>query len=111
MTRTRLYITLDREWVSQLDCPERQFKDAIVASLKAYGEELDSFEYNDGIIIVEMFSEYRDACVLRDIVFEGLLLAYPELHDSQIDIEIDLDVSVDDYHYDDYHDYYYDDDN
>ena len=79
-----------------MDHPEIQFRDAIVASFEAYGEELDSFEYDDYIVIIEAFSEDRDADVFQDIVFEGLLLAYPELHDSQIDIEIDLDVSIGD---------------
>jgi predicted nuclease of predicted toxin-antitoxin system len=106
MTRTRLYITLDSEWVSQLDCPESQFKDAIVASLEAYGEKLDSFEYDDGIIIIDVFCEDRDADVVQDIMLEGLLTSFPKLYDSQVDIEI-VDVFVDD----DYHDYYYDDNN
>lgn len=96
MTRIRLYITLDREWVSQLDCPEDQFRDAIMESWAAYGEELSAFEYNDCIIIIETFSEGRDAEVFQDIVFEGFLSFFPNLHDSQIEIDIDLDVSIND---------------
>lgn len=94
MMRTRLYIMLDREWISQLDCPEDQFRDAILESFEAYGEELGTFEYDDCVIIIEAFSEDRDADVFQDIVFEGLLSFFPDLHDSQIEIEIDLDVVI-----------------
>jgi len=96
MMRTRLYIMLDRDWVPQLDCPESQFRKAIVESLEAYGEELGAFEYDDCIIIIEAFSEDRDADILRDVVFEGLLTFFPELRDSQIEIDIDLDVFIGD---------------
>lgn len=96
MTRTRLYIMLDHEWVSQLDCPEGQFREAILGSFEAYGEELSAFEYDDCVVILEAFSEDRDADVFQDIVFEGLLLFFPELHDSQIEIDIDLDVVIED---------------
>jgi len=95
MTRTRLYISIDMDWMTHIETPGKEFLTAVVSGLRAYGEELSAFEYeDDGIFMVETYCEGRDSEVIEDIVFEGLLEYFPDLHDSAIDIEIDLSIDL-----------------
>ncbi len=96
MILTRLYISIDMDWMTHLVEPGKEFLEAIDYSLRSYGEELNSFWYNDGIIIMEAYCEGRDSEVIKDIVFEGLMEHFPDLHESSIDIEIDLNETIGD---------------
>ncbi len=97
MIRTRLYISIDMDWMTQLVEPGKDFLEAIEDGLRSYGEELSTFRYDDdGIITIGTCCEDRDSEVVKDIVFEGLLEHFPDLHESAIDIEIDLDETIED---------------
>ena len=97
MNRTRLYISIDMDWMTQLADPGKEFLEAIEDGLRSYGEELSSFRYDgDGIIIVETNCEDRDSEVVEDIVFESLLEHFTDLHESAIDIEIDFGGAIED---------------
>jgi len=97
MNRTRLYISIDMDWLNQLDDPGKDFLEAIEDGLRSYGEELSTFRYDDdGIIVMETHCEDRDSEVVEDIVFESLLERFPDLHESAIDIEIDFGETIGD---------------
>ena len=97
MIRTRLYISIDMDWMAHLAEPRKEFLEAIEDGLRSYGEELSMFRYDDdGIIAIGACCEDRDSEIVKDIVFEGLLEHFPDLHESAIDIEIDLDETIGD---------------
>jgi len=48
------------------------------------------------VCMMELVSDDRDGDILKDIVHETLLNSFPNIHDSDFDIEIDLDVFFDD---------------
>lgn len=96
MIRIRLYISIDMDWMSRLVDPGKEFLAAIESGLKSYGEELSMFQYDDGIIVMVAYCEDRDSETVKDIVFETLLEYFPDLRESALDIEIDLDVIIED---------------
>jgi len=84
------------DWLNQLDDPGKDFLEAIEDGLRSYGEELSTFQYGDGVIVMETHCEDRDSEVVEDIVFESLLEHLPDLHESAIDIEIDFGGTIGD---------------
>ena len=95
MIRTRLYISINMDWMAHLTYPGKEFLEAIEDGLRSYGEELNMFQYGDeGIIVMEACCEGRDSEVVKDIVYEALLEHFPDLHESAIDIEIEFDETI-----------------
>lgn len=97
MIRTHLYISIDMDWMTHFAESGKEFLEAIKNGLRSYGEELSMFRYDDdGIIVMGVCCEDRDSEIVKDIVFESLLEYFPDLHVSAIDIEIDLDETIED---------------
>ena len=94
-SKIRLYMAFDAKWIMTLVEPAMILYEAIKVGLKAYGEECTSFRYTDGVVFIELVSDNRDGDVLKDIVFETLLNSFPFIHESDFDIEIDLDINFD----------------
>ncbi len=94
-SKIRLYMTFNAEWIKTLSNRGVVLHDAIEIGLHGYGESCNSFDYMDGVVIMELVSEDRDGDILKDIVYEILLSSFPTIHESDFDIEIDLDVFFD----------------
>ncbi len=94
-SKIRLYMTFDAEWIMELHDTENTLHEAIKEGLQTYGEVCSSFDYMDGVAIMELVSDDRDGDILKDIVHETLLSSFPTIHESDFDIEIDLDVFLD----------------
>lgn len=95
-SKIRLYMTFDAEWIMGLHATENILHEAIKEGLQTYGEVCNSFDYMDGVAIMELVSDDRDGDILKDIVYETLLSSFPTIHESDFDIEIDLDIFLDD---------------
>ncbi len=92
MSLVRLYLTFDIEWISTLKEPVLQIRETIDARLQEYGESCNSFDFiRDGTVVLELVSG-RSSEVLEDIIYESLLDQFETIHESDFDIEIDLDV-------------------
>ncbi len=90
ISRMRFYMTFDDEWTQGV------LQDAIDVGFERIDEVYSSFEYDDGVAILNMMSE-RDSELMKDIIIEILQKNVPNLSQSSFDIEIDLDVEVTDY--------------
>ncbi len=90
MSLIRLYMTFNIEWISTLDNPASEMREAINAGLQEYGESCNSFDFiGDEIVVLELVSS-RSGETLEDIVFETLLKRFETIHETDIDIEIDF---------------------
>ena len=92
MSRVRLYLKFDDEWVESIPTLEDILIHVIQLGLRSYGEVCNSYDYKDGAAFLELISEHRDGDVLRDIVFETLVKHFDTLHESYLEVDIDLDV-------------------
>lgn len=92
MSRVRLYLTFDDTWVESVPDLEQDIVQVIQTGLQAYGEICGMFDYKDGAAFMEVISDYRDGDILRDIVFEILVNHFDTLHESYLEVDIDLDV-------------------
>jgi hypothetical protein len=85
-------MTFSAAWVSGRTNLSLGLRNAIQSGLHSYGEEdCVSFEFTDGVAVLELVSE-RSSETLKDIIFETLLNNFTSIHESDFDIEIDLDV-------------------
>jgi hypothetical protein len=89
-------MTFDSEWTQSTECPEGILQDALEDGFEKIDECFSSFEYHEGVAILNMMSD-RDSELMEDIITEILLKNVPNLSQSDLDIEIDLDVEVTDY--------------
>lgn len=101
MSRIRLYMTFDPMWISHLDDPCAQLLAALNAGLKRFGEQCSSYEQYDDIAIIEVISE-RDVEAMVYIIAESFSEHFPLFNESDLDIEIDLDVPLVDIDWDTY---------
>jgi len=101
MSRIRLYLTFSQEWISQLDNPYTQLRKALNVGLEGFDEYAMAYEQYDNIAIIEAISE-RDVEVMVYIVAESFLEYFPSLDDSDLDVEIDLDVPLETIDWDTY---------
>jgi hypothetical protein len=92
MSRVRLYLKFDDEWVESVPTLEDILIHVIQLGLLSYGEVCNSYDYKDGAAFLELISENRDGDVLRDIVFETLVNHFDTLHEAYLEVDIDLDV-------------------
>lgn len=96
-SRIRFYMTFDAEWIQTVECPNETLRDLLEDGFDLKGEAMTSFEYHDGVAIINLVSN-RDCEMLEEMVCEILLTNLDNFHESDLDIEIDLDVEVmDDY--------------
>lgn len=95
MSHVRLYLTFDDTWVETIPDLEYVIPQVIQTGLLSYGEICSKFDYKDGAAFMEVISDYRDGDVLRDIVFETLVNHFDTLHESYLEVDIDLDVALD----------------
>jgi len=92
MSLIRLYMAFSIEWISTLDNPTSEIHEAIHVGLQEYGESCNSFDFIGGdVVIIELVSG-RSSETLEDIIFETLLDQFESIHETDFDIEIDLDV-------------------
>lgn len=96
ISRMRFYMTLDTEWTRSVKYPKDILQDVLEDGFERFDEVFSSFEYHDGVAILNMMSD-RDSELMEDIITEILLKNVPNLSQSDFDIEIDLDVEVTDY--------------
>jgi hypothetical protein len=89
-------MTFDTEWIERLDSPGGSLQGALEEGLGKIDEVFYGFDYDEGIVILYMFSE-RDSELLEDNIVEILLKRFPSLNSVDLDIEIDLDVEVSDF--------------
>ena len=90
-SKIRFYTTFVNELILSLSNPALEIRKAVRTGLQSYGEEdCTLFNYTDGVVIMELVSD-RSSEVLKDIVCESLL-EHITTHESDFDVEIDLDV-------------------
>lgn len=96
ISRMRFYMTFDTEWTQRIKYPEGILQDVLEDGFEKFDEVFLSFEYHDGVVILNMMSD-RDSELIEDIIIEIFLKNVPNLNQSDFDIEIDLDVEITDY--------------
>ena len=101
MSRIRLYITFDPTWISQLDSPLFQLQVALDAGLESFDEYYTLYDQYDDAVIIEVISE-RDVEAMVYIVAESFSEYFPSLDNSDFDIEIDLNVPLEVFDWDQY---------
>ena len=96
MSLIRLYMTFSIEWISTLDNPAPEIREAINVGLQEYGESCNSFDFIRGDVVTIELVSGRSGETLEDIVFETLLDQFETIHETDFNIEIDLDVDFGD---------------
>lgn len=92
MSLIRLYMTFNSDWIATLVNPASEIREAINVGLQEYGESCNSFDFiRDEVVTIELVSG-RGGETLEDIIFETLLDRFETIHETDFDIEIDLDV-------------------
>ena len=96
ISRLRFYMSFDYEWIQTNERARDILRESLDAGFENYDEVYISFEYDAGILILNMMSD-RDSNSVKDLIVEIFLESIPNLSESDFDIEIDLDVEVEDY--------------
>ncbi len=101
MSRMRFYIMFNSDWISLLDSPSAQLRLALDTGFERFGEFCGSYDQYDDIVVVEVISD-RDVEVMVYIIAESFSEYFPSFTDSDIEIEIDLNVPLDTIDWDTY---------